>query len=284
MDTELLRTFLEINRTRHFGRAAANLYLTQSAVSARMRLLEQVVGQPLMTRDRNDIQLTPTGRKLLPHAEAIVERWVQAQQDVATHEDIKATLHLGALAPLADSVLQDWMLRWWDEMPDLALSLEALPEALLTSRLLERSLDLAIGNSPAGGDSLKHVKLREIELALFSTTQDQSVEQAMHASNHIQVEWGGWFNVQLAKAFPDSNLGGLRTASVNLVLGLLKARDGSSYLPFSQVGEGQSPELHLVEDAPRFKQEIFASYALDSDQRGAIEEALYILRQASLID
>ncbi|MGB1090783.1 MAG: LysR family transcriptional regulator, partial [Oceanobacter sp.] len=37
MDTELLKTFLEVSRTRHFGRAAENLFLTQSAVSFRVR-------------------------------------------------------------------------------------------------------------------------------------------------------------------------------------------------------------------------------------------------------
>ncbi len=40
MDTELLKTFLEVSRTRHFGRAAESLYLTQSAVSFRIRQLE----------------------------------------------------------------------------------------------------------------------------------------------------------------------------------------------------------------------------------------------------
>ena len=34
MDTELLKTFLEVSRTRHFGRAAESLYLTQSAVKS----------------------------------------------------------------------------------------------------------------------------------------------------------------------------------------------------------------------------------------------------------
>jgi DNA-binding transcriptional LysR family regulator len=44
MDTQLLRTFLEVHRTRHFGRAADNLYVSQSAVSARIRQLEEELG------------------------------------------------------------------------------------------------------------------------------------------------------------------------------------------------------------------------------------------------
>ena len=43
MDIDLLKTFLEVNKTRHFGRAADNLYLTPAAVSARVRQLEQIL-------------------------------------------------------------------------------------------------------------------------------------------------------------------------------------------------------------------------------------------------
>ena len=50
MDIGVLKTFLEVNRTRHFGQAADNLFLTQSAVSARIRLLEQTLGVPLFSR------------------------------------------------------------------------------------------------------------------------------------------------------------------------------------------------------------------------------------------
>ena len=40
-----LKYIVAVARERHFGRAAENLYLTQSAVSARIRLLEETLGQ-----------------------------------------------------------------------------------------------------------------------------------------------------------------------------------------------------------------------------------------------
>ena len=72
MDTELLKTFLEVQKTRHFGKAAENLYLTQSAVSFRIRQLEQSLGVPLFNRFRNNIQLTVAGEMLLLHAQAVL--------------------------------------------------------------------------------------------------------------------------------------------------------------------------------------------------------------------
>ena len=61
MDFELLRTFLEVARLRHFGQAAEALNLTQAAVSARIKLLETNLGVRLFDRIRRDIQLTPEG-------------------------------------------------------------------------------------------------------------------------------------------------------------------------------------------------------------------------------
>ncbi|CAK8739831.1 HTH-type transcriptional regulator HdfR [Sodalis praecaptivus] len=66
MDTELLKTFLEVSRTRHFGRAAEALYLTQSAVSFRIRQLETQLGVSLFTRYRNNIRLTAAGNACCP--------------------------------------------------------------------------------------------------------------------------------------------------------------------------------------------------------------------------
>ncbi|MEI4270070.1 MAG: LysR family transcriptional regulator, partial [Candidatus Dasytiphilus stammeri] len=61
VNTELLKTFLEVSRTLHFGKAAELLYLTQSAVSFRIRQLENQLGVILFTRHRNKIRLTAAG-------------------------------------------------------------------------------------------------------------------------------------------------------------------------------------------------------------------------------
>lgn len=87
MDTELLKTFPEVSRTRHFGRAAEALYLTQSAVSFRIRQLENQLGVNLFTRHRNNIRLTTAGEKLLPYAETLMNTWQAARRRWHTLRD-----------------------------------------------------------------------------------------------------------------------------------------------------------------------------------------------------
>jgi DNA-binding transcriptional LysR family regulator len=60
-----LRAFSLIARHRSFGRAAAELHLTPSAVSLQIKELEQTIGMPLFARDGKAVSVTRTGEMLL---------------------------------------------------------------------------------------------------------------------------------------------------------------------------------------------------------------------------
>jgi DNA-binding transcriptional LysR family regulator len=71
-DTVLLRSFVTVAQESSFTRAAARLNLTQSAVSAHLRRLEEQAGAPLVTRTTRSLALTPDGEVLLGYARAIL--------------------------------------------------------------------------------------------------------------------------------------------------------------------------------------------------------------------
>ena len=72
MDIEQLKTFLEVGRMRNFRKAAENLFISPSAVSARVRQLEDILGLSLFRRDRQKVSLTPAGERFERHARFIV--------------------------------------------------------------------------------------------------------------------------------------------------------------------------------------------------------------------
>jgi DNA-binding transcriptional LysR family regulator len=71
-DTVLLRSFVTVAQESSFTRAATRLNLTQSAVSAHLRRLEEQAGAPLVTRTTRSLTLTPDGEVLLGYARAIL--------------------------------------------------------------------------------------------------------------------------------------------------------------------------------------------------------------------
>ena len=73
MDVELARTFLAIVAAGSFVRAAERLNLSQTAVSARVRSLEEQLRRPLFVRNRAGASLTPAGEQFLRHAPALVQ-------------------------------------------------------------------------------------------------------------------------------------------------------------------------------------------------------------------
>ena len=71
-DTVLLRSFVTVAQEGGFTRAAARLHLTQSAISAHLRRLEEQAGTPLFARTTRSLALTADGELLLGYARAIL--------------------------------------------------------------------------------------------------------------------------------------------------------------------------------------------------------------------
>ena len=61
MDINVARTFLEVVKTGSFVSAAANLNVTQTAVSARIRVLEEQLDRKVFIRNKAGARLTPAG-------------------------------------------------------------------------------------------------------------------------------------------------------------------------------------------------------------------------------
>lgn len=277
MDTELLRTFLEVNRTRHFGKAAANLYLTQSAVSARIRLLEQTVGVPLFTRDRNDIQLTPQGRKLVKHAQTMLTAWNRARQEIAVDTHDKTGLTAAGVPSLWDMMLPAWVEAMCRELPDIVLSVEALDVETILRRLAEGTLDLGL--------MLESPQMAEFTLKGFATIRFVMVSSRAGVSSasavgedYFLVNWGDWFTSAHARYFPDLPTPTVRVGPGSVARALIVGRGGSAYLAEPLVAEDLAGgRLHLVADAPVIERDAFAVYPREAENRPFIERALTML-------
>jgi molybdate transport repressor ModE-like protein len=95
-----------------FGRAAARLGYTQSAVSQQIATLERIVGERLIERPGGPrpVVLTEAGRLLLGHAEAIVARLRAAQADMAAlSEGSAGTLRVGTYQSVGERILPEVM-------------------------------------------------------------------------------------------------------------------------------------------------------------------------------
>ncbi len=113
--------FLEVARRSNLSRAAEALFITQPALTARLRALEAEVGSPLFRRGRRGMALTDAGRAFLPYA----ERAIRALQDGASAVErlpVTDELVLGAAPAISTYVLPGLLVRFEAANPRVRLS------------------------------------------------------------------------------------------------------------------------------------------------------------------
>jgi len=275
MDLELLRTFIEVNRTRHFGEAAESLHVTQAAVSARIKQLESMLGVQLFERLKRDIQLTPEGHRLLRHAETLLAGWQKARQEV-TAGGAKQQLSIGGTSGLWQTSLQEWFIRLRQELPDVALITDTHTTATLTRRLVTGLLDVAFMLEPPQVEALQLKEVALVQLIMVSSDGEQSAEEAL-ANDYLMTDWGIAHTVNHRRAFPDAPEPQLRIGQSAIAHQHILNIGGSAYLPARLVTDDiATGQLYMVQDAPTFEYTVYGVYTLRGTKSALIKEALQL--------
>jgi DNA-binding transcriptional LysR family regulator len=98
MDLILLRAFVTVARIGNLTRAAAQLHLTQPAVSLQIKNLQEALGVTLFTRTSHGLSLTRDGQALLPHAERALAAAGDVQRAAAMlRQEVRGRLRIGTI-------------------------------------------------------------------------------------------------------------------------------------------------------------------------------------------
>lgn len=279
MDTELLKTFLEVQRTRHFGKAAENLYLTQSAVSFRIRQLEQQLGVNLFVRYRNNIQLTAAGERLLPHAQTMLNALQKARHDVTLSAQQAKQLAIAAPTTIWEALLQPVFIQVQQLKPELNWRTDHLNREALTRQLLEHQLDLAILFDPPKTEEISVEKLCEVKL-LAVTHCSKDAATASDPQPYCYVDWGNTFETLHSRFFSEQEPVKLRSSSANLALSWLLQGSGSAYLPEMMVKPYlEQGRLEPLTSAPSIARDLYAAYLTDNQYNHELQSVVALLQQ-----
>ena len=192
MDINLLKTFVEVTKTRSFAKAAENLYVTSAAVSARIKLLEGQLGVTLFLRNRGDMRLTNEAEKLIPLAESMINTWARTLQEVSLQPSMETRMHIGAPPSLWLFVMEQKLIDLRNDMPEIAIQAEAHSNETLIRMLEDQTLDLVLLPEPQSIEHVNSEKVGEILLVLCSTfgsSFDSAKDQP-----YVLVDWGTAFS------------------------------------------------------------------------------------------
>ncbi|ELX7524765.1 LysR family transcriptional regulator [Vibrio parahaemolyticus] len=278
MDVKVFRTFLELAKVRHFGRAAENLYITQAAVSARIKQLESYFDTQLFIRDRNNIKLTSAGERLISYAEVMVTTLQQAKLELSLEDGKALQLTMGGTPNIWDAYLQNCLSIVTDSFGGYGFMAEVMGREMLSRSLLERTLDMAFAFDQIKADELNCKKVADVVLVLVSTEQDSLDTVFEH--KYVYVDWGTRFASEHSERHPKIPAPYLRTSTARIALDFILEKGGAAYLPVSLVEPFiENGQLYKVSGVEDWYRPIYLSYRKASTSVEAIKQVEEIVKE-----
>jgi LysR family transcriptional regulator, low CO2-responsive transcriptional regulator len=168
MELDQVETFLAVVTYGGFHKAADALRVSQPAVSARIRSLEDSLGVALFERQHSTLSLSPAGKALRPYAEHLLRTVALALQ--AVHElqpSVAGALQIAAALSICTYFLPDVMKEYQAANPQVMVTLRSGNSMQVLKMVLDGEADIGVARS-LNHPEVETMTLRDDPLILVS--------------------------------------------------------------------------------------------------------------------
>jgi DNA-binding transcriptional LysR family regulator len=163
-----LHVFYTVAKRLSFTKAAAELFVTQPAITKHIQELENQFGTALFDRRGNQISLTKAGEVFLRHAETIVATYRQLEFDInALKGKSGGTLRLGASSTVAQYVIPPVLARFRERTADVTVSLLSGNTEQIEQQLLNKDIDMGLVEGRTHHSDIRYTPFVKDELVLI---------------------------------------------------------------------------------------------------------------------
>lgn len=273
MDIDLARTFLEITKTGSFIKAAEQLHVTQTAVTARMHSLEEQLKCRLFVRNRNGASLTENGKHFVTHANQLIQVWESARRDLPLLSGNEISVTIGGEFSLWNPLMLTWLNKLQENQPNVAIHVEIGESRTLHQKLENGLIDLALVHRPEYWFGMQVEQLLEEKLVM--------VRCPKRPEPYIYIDWGDEFRRQHDAALPQYAKASLGINFGPLALFYLQNNGGSGYFRTRVIQAYlQDGTLELVPQAPEFSYPVYLLYHRERHNL-IIDKALQVLKDVA---
>src|SRR5256886_4112434 len=159
MEIPQVEAFLAVGTFGGFRRAADALRLTQPAISARIRALEDSLAVKLFERGKNGLALSAAGRALRPHAEQLLHAVAQARQAVHDLRPASAgALQIASVLSICTYLLPDVLKRFQAAYPKVLITVRSGHSMEVLEMVLRGEAEIGLARS------LRHPEVETLSL------------------------------------------------------------------------------------------------------------------------
>lgn len=149
---ELYKVFYHVANTLSFSEASKQLFISQSAVSQSIKVLEKKLNQPLFIRSTKRVQLTPEGEILLKHIEPAMNLIKQGENQLLEANTLNGgQLRIGASDTICRYYLIPYLKEFHRKYPNVHIKVTNQTSIACAKLLESGQVDFAITNYPNSG-------------------------------------------------------------------------------------------------------------------------------------
>jgi LysR family hydrogen peroxide-inducible transcriptional activator len=138
-----LRYLVNLDKERHFGRAAERSFVSQPTLSVALKKLEDELGVTLFERNRGEARPTPVGERIIAQAKRVLSE-ARRIEDLARegHDELAGPLRFGAIYTVGPYLLPNLVPALRERVPQMPLVIEENFTAKLLDQLRDNELDV----------------------------------------------------------------------------------------------------------------------------------------------
>lgn len=181
MELSDYRYFEHLAQTMHFARTARALGLSPSALTRRVKGMEEELGQLLLLREHREIRLTAAGERFRSFARSQLDQWEELRNELRDEaEHPTGELHIACTVTACHTVLPRLLSEFRRSYPGVTLRLITQDAARSLTQLEAGEVDLAvIPTDDEIPDSLSHIPLGSTDLVFIRSVEASDWQKAL---------------------------------------------------------------------------------------------------------
>ncbi|MGY2361606.1 LysR family transcriptional regulator [Pseudomonas azotoformans] len=247
-----LKTFIAVTRHGTFAAAGMHIGLTQSAVSAQIRQLEQALGVPLFDRTGRQATLNTAGLRALPLAKEILETFNRMAVPVDANE-YRGELKVGAITTAQTGVLPQALVRLRQAAPAVECKLIPGVSLELLSQVDAGELDSAIIiRPPFDLPKELHVQVLRKEpfvLIVPDTLAGDNPLQLLATQPHVRYDRASFGGRLVSRFLREQKLDvqvALELDELEAIVKMVECGLGVSLIPQAGLWLERSPKIRII--------------------------------------
>ncbi len=206
-----LKYIIAVAKEKHFRKASETCFVSQPTLSVAIKKLEQELGVTLFERRKQDVLVTPIGKKIISIAEEILERSQNIKQlALEAQGQLTSELRIGAIYTIAPYLFPQLIPSFQKRAPNVPLIIEENYTHVLAEKLQNGEIDIAILSLPFSEPNIETFTLYEEPFKLVLPLQHPVLQKDQTISlDNIEDETilllgaGHCFRDQVVEAFPN---------------------------------------------------------------------------------